>query len=327
MEKKFLLTIYVLSYNSSEKTGRLLDSLLPFNFNEICVVIADNSDTDDSFLVTESRKAAFNGNLRYVKNVCNIGFTGNALRAFELIDSQFVWIVGCGDRFLANALDIVKNVLNKSQMHFIALPVNGVKIGDWPKEQKVYNNFIDALLDLELGPLTNIHNVIYPIEASQTFLPLAYEAGSSLVPHTAILAAAIREKHGLQLHYFPFQVMERLPRPQAWDVRKLWSNLSTIYPEIEDEKEWKIVRSVVIKTHSDWVIHTLREKKLPVTKFFLTKNFGQFGVKPFAFYKKLIVLYLEQNYFLFSLLKKFWRVIINSLLRIRSCIIFLLRRR
>jgi glycosyltransferase involved in cell wall biosynthesis len=314
---KPLLTIYILSYNSPEKTGRILDSLLPFTSDRTCVIVGDNSEANDSSEVTESRKHHFNGRLKYVKHICNLGFIGSALRAFEMADSEYLWLVGCGDQFLPSTIADVESILTGLGPNFVAFQVNDVKSGEWPQEPKIYKDFIPALIDLDLGPLTNINNVIYPVELSRKFLPAAYEAGSSLVPQTAILAAGIREETEANLHYFPVQVFQRLPRPQAWDVRKLWGNLATIYPDFEDDKRWLQVRRIVDESHSEWVVSRLKALNLPVTRSFITRTFGQFGSKSLPLYIKLLSLRWEQNHREYKNILAFSQRMIGLLWRVR----------
>lgn len=289
-----LLTIYVMTYEAPDKTARLLDSLLPFTSERTQIIVGDNSIVDDASHVVAERTSAFKGRITHTKPSCNIGL-GTIFRAFELADSKYLWIVGCGDRFCPGALDTVEPILDRSDDAFIMFRVNDVKFRPWPTEVKTYDYFPDAFRDMELGPLTNINNVIYNVSHAREHIPTAYMAATSLVPHTAIIAASLNRVNNSQLIYHPIQVFERLPRSHAWDPRMLWSNLASIYPYPANEKEWRLVRSDLLKTHSSWIVDILWKMDLPPTLGLLQKTFGQFGLSSLPLLIRFVLLRLSQR--------------------------------
>ena len=289
-----LLTIYVLTFEAPEKLARLLDSLLPFTSTRTQIIVGDNSVVNDAAQVVAERRTIFNDQIVYVRHRCNIGL-GNLLRGFELAESKYFWMVGCGDRFLPGALEIVEPILEESDEAFIMFRINGVKGGAWPANERVYDYFPDAMRDLEKGPLTNINSVIYNLDKIRDFIPAGYEAMSSLMPHTGMIAAALDRSGSHRLVYHPVQVFERLPRPQSWDPRIVWSNLSLIYPRPENEREWNKVRREILKTHSPWLPAVLWRMKLPLTRGFLLKTYGQFGLASLPLLVRLMIVPLEQR--------------------------------
>ena len=275
-----LLTIYVLSYEAPENLARLLDSLLPFQSTQTQVVVADNSELATVEEVVKSRHTLFDERLVLLKHSCNLGAVANILRAFEVAQSRYLWIVGCGDRFRPDALPIVEKVLQKAPLAALHIfPVNEVRISPWPIEESVYDDFVKALEGLEFGPLTNINSVIYNVVEARRHLPLAYQSASSLIPHTAIIAALLNpaNERGQQMVFHPELVFERLPRSYSWNPHELWTNVSNLYPYFEDASQWKKVRREILRTHGSWLLDVTRTLQLPVSQVMLERTFGQFG--------------------------------------------------
>lgn len=289
-----LLTIYVLSYEAPAQLAHLLDSLLPFESGATRIIIGDNSPGSEASAVVDSRRSAFGNRISYVKHACNLGALANILRAFELAESKYVWIVGGGDQFCPGALRSVESILKSSAHPFHLFQVNEIKFGPWPAESKVYTDFLAALRELELGSLTNINSVIYEVAPARRYLPLAYQACSSLVPQTAILAASLAPPDNLALVYHPLQVFERLPRPHSWNPQELWTTLGVIYPKLVDAPQWKVARKEILKSHSPFILNTTRTMNLPVTSIFLLRTFGQFGMAALPLLFKMLFLKLER---------------------------------
>ena len=276
------LTIYILSYNLPEQVAITLDSLLPFCSNNIKIIVGDNSDSLYSQQIKEVvnlRKEIFNNQITYLKHKVNLGANGNILRAFELADSEFLWIVSCKNRFMPNALTILEKLLDNSNATFLSFIENDLRGGkEFPKVQKQYNNFFDALYELEFGPITSINFTIYRVSRISKYIALGYYAVACLAPHLAIIVNALddeTESHYLEFH--PIQIYERLPHTMEWDVRQLWVNLGLIYPRPQDEGKWQKVREEILRTHSDWVVSVFQHYKIPLTPGFIEKTIGQFG--------------------------------------------------
>ena len=292
-ERARLLTIYVLSYEAPENLARLLDSLLPFESTQAQIIVGDNSQWANVEEVVESRRALFGERLVLVKHGCNLGALGNILRAFELAQSRYLWIVGCGDRFLPHALPIVEEILQRAPRAALHIfPVNDVKIGSWPTEETIYDDFAEALKELEFGSLTNINSVIYNVAEARRQLPVAYQAASSLIPHTAIIAALLNPLcvDKAQMAFHPTPVFERLPRSYSWNPHELWVNVSNLYPHFTETSQWNKVRREILRTHGPWLLDVTQALQLPVKPSLLERTFGQFGFASLPLLTRLILL-------------------------------------
>lgn len=268
-----LLTIYILSYNAPDKVNRILDSLLPWETDQTEIIVGDNSDTLAVAELVEKRRDEFKGRLRCLKHVCNLGYAGNMLRAFEVAESQYVWIVGCTDHFLPGAIAKVESVLSHRGDAMVLFPVNGLKSRPWPME-RVYGDFKEVVEEIELGPLNSINSTCYRLDCVRKYLPLAYEC-VSLIPQTTLIAAMLKDGHHLYFH--PQQVFERLPRSaRTWDPRRYWSNLAMIYPAPADRLLWNRVRGIILRDWADWIL-SIEQEGYPITWPLVLSTWAQFG--------------------------------------------------
>jgi glycosyltransferase involved in cell wall biosynthesis len=270
-----LLTIYILSYNAPEKVNRILDSLLPWESGQTEIIVGDNSADDRVVRLVERRQAEFGGQLRCLRHVCNVGYNGNMLRSFEVADGRYLWIVGCGDRFLPGAVKKVESVIACLDDAVILFPVNGLKQRPWPLE-RVYRDVLELVEEIELGPLTSINSCVYRVECARKCLVAAYEGASNLIPQTTIIAALLKDGH--QFRFYPHQVFERLPSgPRKWDPRCFWMNLWLIYPRVEDRILWNRLRRPIIRDWSRWV-RNMENEGYPITWPMVTATWFQFGM-------------------------------------------------
>ena len=102
---KYLLTIYVLSYENAACVRELLCSLLPLERDDVCIVVGDDSDrTNEVQQVVADLEAHFRDRLLLHPNPVRLGMVGNILRPFELVRSSYVWVVGACNHFMPDAL-------------------------------------------------------------------------------------------------------------------------------------------------------------------------------------------------------------------------------
>jgi len=111
------LTIFIPTYNRSEKLKRTLDYMLSFlskyNFS---ILIGNNASTDETidFLNTLS-----NPNVSFYSNTTNIGIIQNIYKGIQKVNSEWVWIYGDDDIFHPKVLDIFfKNIEQPEGFYF-----------------------------------------------------------------------------------------------------------------------------------------------------------------------------------------------------------------
>lgn len=271
------MTIYIMCCESPVPVARSLDSLLPFESESTEVIVADNSESDAVRNVVEERRASFGPSLRYIRHVCNLGGLANLMRSFEVSRAKYLWLNGCNDYFAPGAVAQAEEALQSNPAAFLAFPVEGLNPAPYPDRVTEYTSFADALRELNLGPLASTNVTIYRLDHARRFLPVAYEGLSNLVPQLAILAAGIDPDH--RLRFIPTPLIERVRRPRRWDPRKLWMNLSLIYPGPEDWGQWRDIRTGLLRGATKrWVLSFGRED-FPLTVPLALSTFSQFGLR------------------------------------------------
>ena len=272
-----LLTIYIMCCHHPEPVARSLDSLLPFDGKRTEIIVADNSVDDAIEKVVADRKDRFHGNLRYIRNVCNLGGLANLMRSFEVARGDYLWLNGCNDKFSEGAVRKAEELVASKNASFFAFPVDGLSPNPFPSEETVFTSFVDALHALKLGTLASTNVTIYDLEYARGYLPVAYEAMSNLIPHVSIMAAGINAEH--PMCFIPVRLVERVPRERRrWDPRKLVQNLSLIYPDPASRQEWKQVRPELFQWLKKWV-QSFEGEDFRFTSELAAKLLAQFGIR------------------------------------------------
>ena len=74
----------------------VLDQLAP-HAAAVEIVVCDNASQDATAAVVGERAARHRGTLAYHRNATNLGFARNIVRAAELAEGVFVWLLGSDD--------------------------------------------------------------------------------------------------------------------------------------------------------------------------------------------------------------------------------------
>ena len=271
------LTIYILARNSPENLSRMLDSLLPWSPEEDTeIIIGDNSDNNCVLDLVHRRAAEFNGRLRCLKHVCNLGYSANMLRSFEVAQGRYLWIVGCNDRFLPGAVARLKSILTHRDDAVLLFKVEGLKSNSWPLE-RVYDDFAELVKGIHIGPLQNINSCVYHVGASRQQLASAYEGSSNLVPQLTLMAALLKAGH--RLYFCPISIIERLPRDRRiWDPRVAWMTCWMIYPDLHDQYLWNQARGAIFDSWSKWILG-IEKEGFVLTWPLVLYTIAQFGAR------------------------------------------------
>lgn len=272
-----LLTLYILARNSPENLGRMLDSLLPWNpEGDTEIIVGDNSDDNQVLELVQRKAEEFRGQLHCLKHVCNLGFSANMLRSFEVAQGRYLWIVGCSDRFHPGALARLKSVLAHRDDAILLFPVEGLKSTPWPLE-RVYDNFAELLTDIDIGPIQSISSCVYCVKAAREHLATTYEGSSNLVPQVTLIAALLKAHH--RLYFCPIPLIESMPRGRrTWDPRVVWMTCWMIYPDLRDQYLWNQARGVILKSWSKWIVGVEKEGFV-LTWPLVLYTLAQFGVR------------------------------------------------
>jgi glycosyltransferase involved in cell wall biosynthesis len=118
------LELFIFTYNRAESLRRTLSQLAVEPVRSCRITILDNHSTDSTPSVCE---AAHNSlpNLRVVRHPKNIGGLANYLRAIELAEAKYTWVICDDDSFeLTKGADIFTEV-QSGQTDIISVGVSG----------------------------------------------------------------------------------------------------------------------------------------------------------------------------------------------------------
>ena len=122
MNRKYILTIAIPTYNRNEILIKNLAALIP-QINHKCelLIIDNHSDLPISESTKEMIKSDHNKNIRIIRNVANVGGNENILRCVEHAQGEYVWMLGDDDVPFSNA---VQNVLDEISANPDAVVIN-----------------------------------------------------------------------------------------------------------------------------------------------------------------------------------------------------------
>ncbi len=91
-----LLQPVIITYNRASHLRQTLIAFSESNLSDAIIHILDNASTDETPAVVKEMQARM-PNLTYHRNAYNIGGNGNILRAVEIADSRYHWVIGDDD--------------------------------------------------------------------------------------------------------------------------------------------------------------------------------------------------------------------------------------
>lgn len=116
--KKYLLSIYIPTFNRAEYLEGLLDNIyteIPNDKRDLVeVVVSDNASEDDTESVASGLCAKYTGlgaHFKYHRNAINIGSCRNFLQCTDYVNGEWCWLVGDDDMVLHNGINVILNTL------------------------------------------------------------------------------------------------------------------------------------------------------------------------------------------------------------------------
>jgi abequosyltransferase len=178
------LTIAIPTFDRQEQLARVVIALLPQIAEPACLLIVDNCSGYDAQAVIEP---LLNGaeNVRFVRNVANVGMGANILRCFELAESEWIWILGDDDVPLPDAVvTITQEIERNADAAFINFASSHAqRLVDWKATS------IDEFVEKQdfFGGILFISSSVYSVENFRQVIQYGYRAIYTLCPHYAML--------------------------------------------------------------------------------------------------------------------------------------------
>lgn len=110
----------IITYNRAEQLERTLNAFLSAGLGSMQLTVLENASPDATSEVVTRFQAKW-PELRYVRNRYNIGGCANYLRAIEITDSEYCWVIGDDDEWMFDGLGELVERLNEGIADVIRL--------------------------------------------------------------------------------------------------------------------------------------------------------------------------------------------------------------
>lgn len=134
-----ILTIAIPTYNGEKTIGKLIDSILIQNCDEIEILVSDNASVDGTEALINQYINEGN-KISYYKNSDNVGYDRNVDLAIRRSLGEFVWTIGDDDYLAIGAIDKVIQII-KTHKDITYIYVN-FSIFSIKKSQYLVRNFV-----------------------------------------------------------------------------------------------------------------------------------------------------------------------------------------
>ena len=193
-----ILTICVPSYNRLEQARRCVRSLLGQVDGSVVEIMVLDNGSDQDYAEAFAAEAAFrgaveDGSLILRRNPSNIGMSANFLRAYEVADGDWLWLVSDDDDIRPDA---VSTILGAIDAHG---PESGFIKFSSPRSRpdreivrlRTLEEFIDfnAVSAHAFNGFIFISNGIYRLANFRPLLGVGYQYANTFVPHFMMLTA------------------------------------------------------------------------------------------------------------------------------------------
>jgi hypothetical protein len=242
--RSIILEIVILTYENPQCLDIMLNSIE--HDDRVRVTVLDNSDkTSDIMNICKSRD-----NIRYVKNKYNIG-TGTILRAFEIAESKYVWVVGCCNSFIRGGIKNICYILERDNPIALLHLENYLYRNPHNIDHRVYTSWENVLIDHSYSVACSINSIIWNVETVSKLLPVGYDSLTSMCPHTAMLLNGMQNGI-IELSFYPIEVFNRHPRDRKWSMEQFikWIPCAFPYTDIRSEISRKKLDKLLLQTDS-----------------------------------------------------------------------------
>jgi len=220
--KEMLLEIVILAYENGDCLDVMLNSIE--HDNRLAVTVLDNSDKTSGVHDACVRRAG----VRYVKNKYNIG-TASILRAFEIAESEYVWVVGCCNSFLSGGIKTTCDILEQDRPAALLHWENDLYRNPNTNTKTSYKDWEILLLDHSYSVACSVNSIVWKVDVAASLLPFGYDSLTSMCPHAGMLLNGMKDGL-LEVTFYPIAVFSRHSRKRVWSMRRFLKWVQCVFP-------------------------------------------------------------------------------------------------
>lgn len=192
------LAVFIPSYNRPEKLLATLRVLAPQLVGGITINILDNcSDQEYSNYCTsrdlEVEKHVRDGKIKFIRNRTNIGMSANFMRAYELCEAEWMWLICDDDAIAVDALLIlmyeIERLRDLRNVAFVKFSSRGCEAPKGKKHIGTLTEMIDVLATsaIYFNSFIFLSNGIYRFPHFKEQIRVGYQYLHTYVPHLMML--------------------------------------------------------------------------------------------------------------------------------------------
>jgi len=168
----------IITYNRAKQLAETLEAFFSAGLSSMQLTILDNASPDNTPEVVRSYQQKW-PQLNYVRNYYNIGGCANYLRALEITDSEYCWVIGDDDKWIFEGLPELIEVLGKGEADVIRLgwQVAAAERGTMSTLSELVNTSSSFL-----GSVSMISSVIARRDFTTRYISEAYFSISDFYP-------------------------------------------------------------------------------------------------------------------------------------------------
>jgi len=179
------LEIVFITYNRSKLLGNTLTQFLSSPFKDCKLTILNNCSTDNTIEIYKAFSTKFS-NLNLVTNKYNIGANANIMRAIEVVELDYIWIVCDDDSFdFYDCEDVIDCIINE-KAELINMGAHDDYVWSFGGRNELVKN-----LHQEGYPFFKassfVPNNLFKVEAFLPFIISGYKNIPNMYPHMPFL--------------------------------------------------------------------------------------------------------------------------------------------
>ncbi len=205
------LTIVIPTYNRAQQVKQRLEELIPqvAAHRDVALYVFDDASTDDTAQVLEpyiSRVA------RHERAKVNQGIGRSLMRAFESVESGWLWTLGDDDPVAPDAVETALKLISEMPE---ALAINCDSEGGRNSHDHQVNGLGEFLAGKEIADILFMSSNLYNQDALAPYRKVFCQAVGTLAPHLALMLAAL-EDSGRPMVFTTRQLTLFHHREQRW---------------------------------------------------------------------------------------------------------------
>jgi abequosyltransferase len=207
------LTVIIPTYNRMDKLMRRVNELLPQMSNADKILISDNATENfDAELINYFKKEP---RISLYRNKVNIGANANIVKCFELVNSDWVWLLSDDDYVKSDAIKIIKKNLVEKKVDFINFSSELLRTKRVDSVCDSFESYLNAIGNNFSNHLL-ISNNVFNMRVFRPLLKFAYWGCFVNAPHLAPVYCALENNAKILLSSETIVEWQKPVREDCW---------------------------------------------------------------------------------------------------------------